>query len=441
MQFVDQVEISVKAGDGGNGIVAFRHEKFIPHGGPSGGNGGKGGNVIIDADVGLNTLVDLRYSKHYKAERGGDGGPNDRHGKNGEDLVLRVPVGTLVVEIPSELPGTKPPEASETRVLVDLMHDGQRYVAAKGGIGGRGNASFATSTQQSPKFAEKGEPTDEIALRLELKLLADVGLVGYPSVGKSTLISKISAAKPKIADYPFTTLIPNLGVVKVEHKSFVVADMPGLIEGAHDGAGLGHQFLRHIERTRLIVHLIDVSGLTERNPMHDFDAINDELKLHSEKLAGLPQIVALNKADMPDALGIMDELRPELEGRGLEVFAISALTGQGLQPLIYRMLERLEELPREEEAPVDEVVRFTVGPPEATWDARKTGDGEFEVEGKAVEMLVRRTDLGNEYALRRMHKQLDKLGVIKRLKGLGVTEGDTVKIHGIEFEFTDEIYG
>ena len=429
MQFVDQVEISVKAGDGGNGLVAMRHEKYIAYGGPSGGDGGRGGNVIIEATLSLNTLVDLRYKKHYKAERGADGGPNDRHGKKGEDLTLRVPVGTLVVG------------AESGDVLCDLMHEGQLYIAAKGGAGGRGNASFATSTLQTPKFAEKGVPTDEIALRLELKLIADVGLIGYPSVGKSTLISKISAAKPKIADYPFTTLVPNLGVVKVEHNSFVVADMPGLIEGAHDGAGLGHQFLRHIERTRLLVHLIDVSGLTERNPMHDFDAINDELRLHSEKLASLPQMVAFNKADMPDAAAIIAELRPELESRGLEVFEISALTGMGLQPLIYRIMKKLDELPREEDAPEDEVVRFTVGPGEATWDARKTGEGEFEVDGKAVEMLVRRTDLSNEYAVRRLHKQLEKVGVLNKLRGLGVKEGDTVKIHGIEFEFTDEIYG
>lgn len=429
MQFVDQVEISVKAGDGGNGIVAFRREKFMPHGGPAGGNGGRGGNVVFEATLSLNTLVDLRYKKHYKAERGGDGGPNDRHGKNGQDLVLRVPVGTLVVE------------AETGRVLADLTQDGQRVAAAKGGAGGRGNASFATSTQQTPKFAEKGEPTDEVPLRLELKLIADVGLIGYPSVGKSTLISKISAAKPKIADYPFTTLVPNLGVVRVDLNSFVVADMPGLIEGAHDGAGLGHQFLRHIERTRLLVHLIDVSGMTDRNPMHDFDAINDELRLHSEKLASLPQIVALNKSDMPDAQAIVAELKPELESRGLEVFEISALTGAGLQPLLYHVMERLEQLPREEEAPAEEVMRFTVTPTEEGWDVRKIGDGEFEVDGKAVEMLVRRTDLANEYAVRRLHKQLEKLGVLKKLRGLGVAEGDTVRIHGIEFEFTDEVYG
>ena len=230
-------------------MVAYRHEKFIPRGGPSGGDGGRGGSVILQADAKLSTLVDLRYQKHYAAARGGDGGPNDRHGHNGEDLVLRVPVGTVVYMAGGEVP------------VADLNTDGQKYVASKGGAGGKGNAHFATSVLQTPKFAEKGEPIDEVSLVLELKLLADVGLIGYPSVGKSTLISKISAAKPKIADYPFTTLVPNLGVVKVADTSFVVADMPGLIEGAHEGAGLGHQFLRHIERTRLLVHLIDVSGL------------------------------------------------------------------------------------------------------------------------------------------------------------------------------------
>ena len=254
MQFVDQVEITIKAGDGGNGMVAYRHEKFMPRGGPSGGNGGKGGSVIIQAEARINTLVDLRYKRNYRAERGGDGGPNDRHGKDADDLLLKVPVGTLVYR-------------SDTDQLVaDLAHDAQQVIAAKGGKGGRGNASFSTSTLQTPKFAEKGEPTDEIPIRLELKLLADVGLVGYPSVGKSTLISMISAAKPKIADYPFTTLVPNLGVVKIGDAGFVVADMPGLIEGAHEGAGLGHQFLRHIERTRLLVHLIDVSGFSGPRP-------------------------------------------------------------------------------------------------------------------------------------------------------------------------------
>lgn len=428
MQFVDRVEVWVKGGDGGNGIVAFRREKYIPRGGPSGGNGGRGGSVVLRASSGLNTLVDFRYKKHYKAERGGDGGANDRHGKDGEDLVLPVPVGTLVVN----------PETG--RVLADLTRDGQTYTAAKGGAGGRGNASYATSTLQTPKFAEKGEPTDEVQLVLELKLLADVGLVGYPSVGKSTLISRISAAKPKIADYPFTTLVPNLGVVKIEDNSFVVADMPGLIEGAHLGAGLGIQFLRHIERTRLIVHIIDVSGLTGRDPMQDFDAINSELSAHSEKLASLPQIVAFNKVDMPDAPEIISKLRQDLEGRGLEVFEISALTGLGLQPLLYRIAEKLKELPREAEEPVDEVVRFTVEPDEEAWEARKTGANEYVVEGRAVEMIVARTDINNEYALRRMHQQLEKMGVIKKLRELGAQHGDSVIIRGLEFEFSDEAY-
>jgi GTP-binding protein len=425
MQFVDQVEIVVKAGDGGNGIVAFRREKFIPRGGPSGGNGGRGGSVIVRADAKINTLVDLRYKKHYKAGRGGDGGANDKHGKNGENLTLRVPVGTIIYE-------------TETgKKLADLVENGQKYTVAKGGEGGRGNASFATSTLQTPKFAEKGEPTEQVAITLELKLLADVGIIGYPSVGKSTLISKISSAKPKIADYPFTTLVPNLGVVKMEDTSFVVADMPGLIEGAHEGAGLGHQFLRHIERTRLLVHLIDVSGLSGRDPLSDFDTINAELAQHSEKLAGLPQIVALNKVDMPDAAAIVAALRPELEAKGLPVHEISSLTGTGLQPLLYRVTEMLEQLPREEE-PIEQVAYFTVEPSEEHWEARKTGAGEFEVEGKPVERLVLRTDTSNEYALRHLHRQLEKMGVIKELRNLGAKHGDLVKIHNLEFDFWDE---
>lgn len=426
MQFVDQVDITVKAGDGGDGMVAFRREKFVPRGGPSGGDGGHGGNVIIRADAKLNTLVDLRYKKHYAAENGEKGGTNNKHGKDGEDLVLRVPVGTVVIDADTE------------QVIADLVHDGQECIAARGGKGGRGNASFATSTLQTPRFAEKGEPGEERHIRLELKLLADVGIVGYPNVGKSTLISRISSAKPKIADYPFTTLVPNLGVVRVDDRSFVVADMPGLIEGAHEGAGLGHVFLRHIERTRLLVHMIDVSGLSGRDPMHDFESINKELKAHSERLASLPQIVALNKVDMPGAREIIDRVKPQLEARGFEVFEISALTGQGIQPLLYRIAEKLDELPREEYTPVEEVAYFTVEREEETWDARKIGEHEFLVEGRPVETLVQRTDLNNEYALRRLHRQLEKMGVIKRLRELGAQHGDTVKIANMEFDFVDE---
>lgn len=427
MQFVDEVEIVVKAGDGGNGIVAFRREKYVPRGGPSGGNGGRGGNVVIRASRSLNTLVDLRYRKSYKAQRGEDGGPNDKHGANGKDLVIKVPVGTVVTETDSG------------RKLADLVEDGQKYVAAKGGEGGRGNASFATSTVQTPKFAEKGEPTEPVRLTLELKLIADVGIIGYPSVGKSTLISRISSAKPKIADYPFTTLVPNLGVVRVEDRSFVVADMPGLIEGAHDGAGLGHQFLRHIERTRLLVHVIDVSGLSGRDPAADFDAINAELLAHSEKLAALPQIAALNKVDMPGAAEIAAVVRANLEEKGLAVHEISALTGTGIQALLYHVANSLDSLPREEEVQ-SKVAHITVEPEEDRWEARKVGENEFVVEGRPVERIVLRTDTSNEHALRYMHRQLDRMGVIQKLRTLGAKHGDLVQIKGLEFDFWDEAH-
>jgi GTP-binding protein len=425
MQFVDQVEITIKGGDGGDGIVALRHEKFMPMGGPAGGNGGRGGDVVIQASSQLNTLVDLRYKKNYHAKPGGAGGANDRHGADGDDLFIRVPVGTVIYQ------------EDTGRMIADLIYEGQQCIAAKGGAGGRGNASFASSTNQTPRFAEKGEPVDEIRIRLELKLIADVGIIGYPNVGKSTLISKISAAKPKIADYSFTTLVPNLGVVSVDMRSFVVADMPGLIEGAHEGAGLGDQFLRHIERTRLLVHIIEVSGFSGREPMQDYDAINHELAAYSEKLAGLPQIIALNKVDMPGGREIADELQPSLESRGLEVFEISALTGLGLQPLIYRLLERLDEIPREE-APVEEVARFTVERSEDTWEVERLSSGVFRVVGRPVEVMVGRTDLDNEYGLRRLHRQLDKLGVIRRLRDAGAKHGDTVRIRNLEFDFSDE---
>ncbi|MDH7600740.1 MAG: GTPase ObgE [Armatimonadota bacterium] len=426
MQFVDEVEITVKGGDGGNGIVAFRREKHVPRGGPAGGDGGHGGNVIIEADAKLNTLVDLRYKKYYAAERGGDGGPNNKRGKDGEDLVLKVPVGTIVYN------------ADTGKIIADLAHDGARCVAARGGRGGRGNASFATSTNQTPRFAEKGEPAEEVHIRLELKLLADVGIIGYPNVGKSTLISKISAAKPKIADYPFTTLVPNLGVVRVDDKSFVVADMPGLIEGAHEGLGLGDQFLRHIERTRLLVHVLDVSGLSGRDPLEDFERINHELSAYSEKLAALPQIVALNKIDVPGSAEVAAPVRQNLQERGYTVYEISALTGQGVQELVYGIAERLESLPPREEFPAEEVAYFTVDRESETWRVVKTGDGQFEVIGRPVEMLVARTDLDNEYALQRLHRQLEKMGVISALRESGAKHGDIVTIRGVEFDFWNE---
>lgn len=428
MQFVDQVEISAKAGDGGNGLVAFRREKYIPRGGPAGGDGGKGGDIILKADENLNTLVDLRYKRRYKAERGGDGGSNDKTGKNGENLIITVPVGTIVRDKDTDA------------VLADLVEHNQEAVVVEGGRGGRGNAKFATSTLHTPRFAENGDPGDEKELILELKLLADVGLVGFPNVGKSTLISRISAAKPKIADYPFTTLVPNLGVVRVDNnRSFVVADMPGLIEGAHTGAGLGHQFLRHIERTRLLVNMLDLSGTTGRNPLEDFDVINKELASFNPKLAELPQIVALTKMDVPGAEEIAAPIAQSLREQGHEVHLLSAVTGQGVEELVYAIAEQMDKLgPRHYQLPEDEVVVFTAEAEDNHWEVKRTAPDEFIVEGRPVEILVARANVANEYSLRRLHRQLERIGVIKELRKQGASDGDTVKIRGIEFEFQDE---
>ncbi|MDO8682240.1 MAG: GTPase ObgE [Armatimonadota bacterium] len=427
MVFVDEVEIDVTAGDGGNGMVSFRREKFVQKGGPDGGDGGHGGSVIAIVDSSLGTLADLRYKRKYKAERGVHGGSANKYGKDAPDLVISLPPGTMVYD-------------RETGVLLaDLTKPGESAVLAKGGVGGRGNARFATSTQQAPKFGEKGEPGETRLLRLELKLLADVGLIGYPNAGKSTLISKISAAKPKIADYPFTTLIPNLGVVRVEEgRSFVVADIPGLIEGAHEGVGLGIQFLKHIERTKTLVHMLDVSGHTGRDPLNDYEKVNVELKSFSAKLAELPQVVALNKIDVPGAAEIADEVEKQLRKQGAQVFRISALTGEGLPPLIYTLADLVEKQ-RAQPAPViEEVVTYTVQPVEAPWTAEKVGEREYTVSGREIERLIAMTDLDNEYALRRLHRKLERMGVNKKLKQLGAQDGDTVRIRQIEFEYQDE---
>jgi len=326
MKFVDQVRIYVKAGDGGNGAVAFRREKFVEKGGPSGGDGGHGGSVIFVADPQLTTLLDFRYQQHHRAQAGQHGLGSDCNGKDGEDLVLRVPVGTLVKNADDE----------DGEVLCDLSTPGQQYVAAKGGRGGLGNMNFATSTRQAPRFAQDGKPGDEVTLVLELKLLADVGLLGYPNAGKSTLISRISRARPKIADYPFTTLVPNLGVVPYKDKlSFVVADIPGLIEGASEGHGLGHQFLRHVERCRVLVHLVDLSAGEEgRVPEQDFDTINRELKKYSPLLADKPQLVVANKLDLPHAREALPAFTEAMHRRGIRVLSMSGATGEGTQAVL-----------------------------------------------------------------------------------------------------------
>ncbi len=332
MKFVDEAEIFVKAGDGGNGCISFRREKFIPKGGPDGGDGGDGGNVIFRASQNLNTLLDFRYKKKYLAEDGKPGQGKNKHGKSGNDLIIPIPVGTVIKDIDKNI------------VIADLIKDGDEALVARGGMGGRGNAHFATPVRQTPRFAEKGTAGEVKHIRLELKLLADVGIIGFPNAGKSTLLSVISAAKPKIADYPFTTLVPNLGVVKFQDfKSFVVADIPGLIEGAHKGEGLGHSFLKHIERTKLLVHLVDLSYLGHKRPLKGFDIINNELKMFNEELAKRPQIVVIGKMDMNDVRKRSKRYENYFTKKGYKVFKISSATREGLGDLLFYISKYLTE--------------------------------------------------------------------------------------------------
>jgi GTP-binding protein len=432
--FVDEVTVEVKAGNGGNGAVSFRKEKFVPHGGPNGGDGGKGGDITLEADSNLSTLLDFRYQRKFDADRGVHGIGRDMHGSNAADLTLKVPIGTVATDV------------NTGQVLADLTHHGQRAMIARGGQGGQGNAHFASSVQQAPKFAENGEPGEERTVKLELKLLADVGLIGYPNVGKSTLIAALSAARPKIADYPFTTLIPNLGVVRVdEERTFVAADIPGLIEGASEGIGLGHQFLRHVERTRLLVHVIDVSGLSGRDPLDDYAIINRELAAYDERLSELPQVIALNKIDLVDA-GTVDLYHAEFSSEDRPVFDLSAATRVGLEPLVYYLAERLSEMPLPMKALDDDVVLISPGTMsgrgrrfsrkwEASYDA---GTQTYVIAGPGIERLVVMTDLNNEAALHRLQRTMEKAGMISKLRTLGAKQGATVRIRDIEFEFEDE---
>jgi GTP-binding protein len=421
--FYDRTKIYVKAGDGGSGAVSFRREKYVPMGGPNGGDGGRGGDIILQADEGLRTLVDFRYKRHYKAERGEHGEGKDMHGKGAEDLVLRIPAGTIIKD-----------EATG-EILADLTRHGQRVTIAKGGRGGRGNARFMSNTNKAPTVAERGEPGEERWLLLELKLLADVGLVGFPNVGKSTLISTVSAARPKIADYHFTTLVPNLGVVKVEDESFVMADIPGIIEGAHAGAGLGHEFLRHIERTRLLLHVLDISGSEGRDPIEDFAVINRELKQYSPALAERPMLVVPNKMDVTGADENLQRLKDCLEGQ-YEILPISAVTGEGVGDLLHKIIAILPHVPP---------IEFTASPDEhrlvrAHSEERFRIDRQeetFVISGREIERHAAMAYLDTDDGLMRFQNILKVMGVDEALRAEGIREGDKVLIGDLELQWSE----
>ena len=421
--FVDQVSIYVKAGDGGNGIAAFRREKYVPKGGPAGGDGGNGGDVIFRVDEGLNTLMDFRYNRHFKAERGENGMSKGKHGKNAPPLIIPVPPGTTVYD------------EDTGELIADLTQHGQEAVIAKGGVGGRGNIRFATSRNPAPNLAENGAPGEEKNIRLELKVIADVGLVGFPSVGKSTLLSVVSAARPKIADYHFTTLSPNLGVVDTEDgRSFVMADLPGLIEGAHEGVGLGHQFLRHAERTRLIVHVIDMASIEGRDPYDDYEKINEELKTYDEKLMEKPQIIVANKMDMPNAKENLAHFQAKLP-EDVEVFPISAITKEGLRQLLFAIADKLEQIPKTVETEEQVVIEHKKD--EKPFTISRADDGVFILAGEKVERLFKMTNFHSDEAVQRFARQLRRMGVDDALRERGATDGDTVRILDFEFEFIE----
>ncbi|MFW6022137.1 MAG: GTPase ObgE [Halanaerobiaceae bacterium] len=426
--FLDEVEFKVKGGDGGNGVVSFRREKYVDMGGPDGGDGGDGGSVILKVDEGLNTLSDFRYQKYREASRGTHGSGSKQHGKNGKDLILRVPPGTMVYD------------ADKDQFLADLTEEEQEFVVAKGGDGGKGNARFKKPTRKAPRFAEQGEPGEVRNLRLELKLLADVGLIGFPNVGKSTLISTVSEARPKIASYHFTTLIPNLGVVSIgEYNSFVMADIPGLIEGAHQGVGLGDEFLRHVERTRLLIHVLDVSGIEGRDPLEDFKIINEELANYNEILAKRPQVVALNKIDIPQAQEKVDKVKNILEEKDYEVFAISAATKTGVKELMYRVNDLLEEIPVENNH-INEEEKVVIRPDfaEEKEIVVKRLDGDlYEITGSVVEEHIKKTDFNNEAAVQRLLRVLQHHDLYKILDKKGVKQGDTVQIGPMAFDYLE----
>ncbi len=426
--FADRATIYVRSGKGGDGHVSFRREKYVPDGGPDGGDGGHGGDVIFEVDKGLNTLTDFRHIRKYKAGDGEEGGKKNCHGKNGEDIVIKVPEGTVIKE------------SESGKVIVDMSGDNMRVVLLKGGRGGNGNQHYATPTMQAPKYAQPGQPAKELSLLLELKVIADVGLVGFPNVGKSTFLARVTNARPKIANYHFTTLNPNLGVVDLDGSDgFVIADIPGLIEGASEGVGLGYEFLRHIERTRVIIHMVDAAGSEGRDPIADIYAIDKELKAYNEAIANRPQVIAANKMDMiyENESEIVDKLRTEFEPKGISVFPISAVSGKGVRELLYHvkgMLDGLEEEPIvfEQEYFPDQMLAGEDDPYTVSYDEKS---GEYIIEGPRIEKMLGYTNLESEKGFTFFQNFLKENGILEELEKLGIEEGDTVRMYGFAFDY------
>ena len=422
--FIDKARIFVKSGNGGNGAVSFRREKYVPAGGPDGGDGGNGASVIFEVDLGLRTLMDFKYQRKYVAEHGEDGSKKRKAGRNGEDLILKVPAGTIIRDEATGL------------VIADLKEEGDRAVVAKGGRGGKGNQHFANAVRQAPAFARSGSDGVEKWVILELKMIADVGLLGFPNVGKSTFLSVVTKAKPKIANYHFTTLTPNLGVVQTKFgESFVLADIPGLIEGAAEGIGLGHDFLRHVERTKVLIHIVDISGLEGRDALDDFDKINSELKLYNEKLATRPQVVVANKMDILEDESVFEEFKNELEGRGYKVFKMSAATRQGVDDVIAYVSELLQEAEEIELVSEEEMFRPELDEVQDEGLQIDIEDGVYVVTGKSLRRIMYSVNFDDMESLQYFQKAMESQGVFDRLREMGIEDGDTVRIYEIEFEF------
>lgn len=423
--FADRARIIIKSGKGGDGHVSFRREKFVPNGGPDGGDGGKGGDIIFEVDEGLNTLTDYRHRRKFAAQAGEEGGKKNCHGKNGADLILKVPEGTVIKD------------AESGKVIADMSGNNKRQIILTGGRGGLGNQHYATSTMQAPKYAQPGDESIEIEVQLELKVIADVGLVGFPNVGKSTFLSRVTNAKPKIANYHFTTLNPNLGVVDLDGNGFVIADIPGLIEGASEGIGLGHEFLRHIERTKVIIHMVDGASVEGRDPLEDIKAINKELEAYDPAILDKPQVIAANKMDvcMEGSEEIIEKLRKEFEPKGIEVFSISAVSGQGVKELLYHVQELLKTCPEEVtvyEPEFDPALRFFSEEP---FTVEVNEEGEYVVEGPRIEKMLGYTNIDSEKGFLFFQRFLKEQGILKQLEELGIEEGDTVRMYGLMFDY------